>query len=64
MQGKIKHKPQLDMFKIQLKELVSQEHSLIVLSHKIDWSSIDKEFEQYYSKEVEKEIKEAYKIDK
>jgi len=51
MQGKIKHKPQLDMFKVQLKELVSQEHSLIILSHKIDWPSIEKEFEQYYSKE-------------
>ena len=51
MQGKIKHKPQLDMFKVQLKELVSQGHSLIILSHKIDWASIDKEFEQYYSTE-------------
>jgi IS5 family transposase len=51
MQGKIKHKPQLDMFKVQLKSLVSQDHSLIILSHKIDWASIDKEFEQYYSKE-------------
>ncbi len=36
------------MFKIQLKALVSQEHSLIVLGHKTDWISIDKEFEQYY----------------
>jgi IS5 family transposase len=51
MQGKIKHEPQLNMFKIQLKELVLEKHSLIVLSHKIDWSSIDKEFEQYYSRE-------------
>ncbi len=51
MQGKIKHEPQLNMFRIQLKELVLEKHSLIILSHKIDWSSIEKEFEQYYSKE-------------
>jgi IS5 family transposase len=51
MQGKHKHEPQLNMFKIQLKELVSSEHSLIILSHKIDWESIDKELEVYYSKE-------------
>lgn len=51
MQGKIKHEPQLNMFKIQLKDLVLEKHSLIILSHKIDWSSIYKEFEQYYSKE-------------
>jgi transposase, IS5 family len=51
MQGKHKHEPQMDMFKTQLKELVSKEHSLVVLSRRIDWGSIDKEFEQYYSKE-------------
>lgn len=51
MQGKIKHEPQLNMFKIQLKEIVSQKHSLIILSHQIEWDSITKEFEQYYSKE-------------
>lgn len=51
MQGKIKHEPQLNMFRVQLKDLVLEKHSLIVLAHKIDWSSIDKEFEQYYSKE-------------
>ena len=51
MQGKIKHEPQLNMFKIQLKDLVLEKHSLILLSHQIDWASIEKEFEQYYSKE-------------
>jgi IS5 family transposase len=51
MQGKIKHDPQLNMFRIQLKDLVFEKHSLIILAHKIDWISINKEFEQYYSKE-------------
>ena len=51
MQGKIKHVPQLNMFQVQLKDLVLQNHSLIILSHKIAWDSFDKEFEQYYSKE-------------
>jgi transposase, IS5 family len=51
MQGKIKQESQLNMFKIQLKDLVLEKHSLIILSHQIDWTSIEKEFEQYYSKE-------------
>lgn len=51
MQGKITHEPQLNMFRVQLKDLVLEKHSLIVLTHKIDWPAIDKEFEQYYSKE-------------
>lgn len=51
MQGKIKAQPQLDLFKIELKSLVSDKHSLVILSHRIAWGSIDKEFEQYYSKE-------------
>ncbi len=51
MQGKITHEPQLNMFRIQLKDIVSKKHSLIILSHQIDWESIAKEFEQYYSKE-------------
>lgn len=51
MQGKIKYEPQLNLFKVPLKELVSSQHSLVLLSHKIEWESIDKEFEQYYSKE-------------
>jgi hypothetical protein len=51
MQGKIKTEPQLDLFKIELKSLVSDKHSLVILSHRIVWESIDKEFEQYYSKE-------------
>jgi IS5 family transposase len=51
MQGKIKPESQLNFFKVELKGLVSLDHPLIILSHKIDWKSIDKEFEQYYSKE-------------
>jgi IS5 family transposase len=49
MQGKHKHEPQLNMFKIQLKTLILDTHALVVLRHRIDWTSIDKEFEQYYS---------------
>lgn len=51
MQGKHRHEPQLNMFKVPLKTLISDSHSLVILSHKIDWDAIDKEFEQYYSKE-------------
>lgn len=51
MQGKIKYQPQLDLFKIQLKSLVFAQHSLIILTHKIDWNAISLEFEKYYSKD-------------
>jgi len=51
MQGKLKHEPQLDLFKMPLKEMVSLKHSLIILSHKIDWKLIEDEFQQYYSTE-------------
>jgi len=51
MQGKLKHEPQLDLFKMPLKEMVSLKHSLIILSHKIDWKLIEDEFKQYYSTE-------------
>jgi IS5 family transposase len=50
MQGKIKEEPQLNLFQIQLKSLVSAKHSLVILSHKMDWQALDQEFEQYYSK--------------
>lgn len=51
MQGKIKFEPQLDLFKVQLKSLISAQHSLVILTHKIDWDAINQEFEKYYSKE-------------
>ena len=51
MQGKHKHEPQLNMFKFQLKTLILEGHPLVVLNHRIYWEGIEKEFEQYYSKE-------------
>lgn len=52
MQGKIKYEPQLDLFKTPLKGLVSAQHSLVILTHKIDWNAINEEFEKYSSKKV------------
>ena len=51
MQGKHKYEPQLDLFKTPLKSLVSEKHTLVILSHKISCDSIDKEFSKYYSTE-------------
>ena len=51
MQGKNKYEPQLNLFKIQLKGLVSDQHPLIILSHKIDWHTLIEAFSKYYSKE-------------
>ena len=47
MQGKHKYEPQLDLFKTPLKSLVSEKHSLVILSNKISWDCIDKEFSKY-----------------
>ena len=49
MQGKHKYEPQLSMFKVPLKTLILDTHSLVILSYRIDWYSMDNEFEQYYS---------------
>lgn len=49
MQGKIVHNPQSDLFKIALKEIVSEKIELVGLSEKIDWEEVQKFFGPYYS---------------
>lgn len=49
MQGKIVHNPQADLFKIALKDIVSEKIDLVQLTHKITWQEVDIHFGPFYS---------------
>ena len=49
MQGKIKHQPQIDLFKVPLSQIVSSKQPIVGLTHRIKWDEIEKEFGKYYS---------------
>jgi IS5 family transposase len=48
MIGKIDKEPQLNIFKIPLKEFINLNHELCLLSKKIDWDKVEEDFIQYY----------------
>ena len=50
MVGKQDNTPQLSIFDTALERFINLEHELCVLSKKIDWNSIEKDFTVYYSK--------------
>ena len=49
MQGKIRHNPQKDLFKIPLTDIVSEKIDLVKLTHKLKWDDISTHFGPYYS---------------
>ncbi len=49
MVGKQDKAPQLSIFDTPLKRFINLEHELCILSHQIDWDSIEEEFSVYYS---------------
>jgi IS5 family transposase len=49
MQGKIVHNPQSDLFKIALKDIVSEKIDLVQLTHKITWEDVEDHFGPFYS---------------
>jgi IS5 family transposase len=49
MQGKIVHNPQSDLFKIVLKDIVSERIDLVQLTHKIKWDEVAIHFGPFYS---------------
>ena len=49
MQGKIVHSPQSDLFKIALKDIVSEKIDLVQLTHKITWEDVEVHFGPLYS---------------
>ena len=48
MIGKIDKEPQLDIFKVPLKQFIDVNHELCLLSKKINWEKLEKDFSQYY----------------
>jgi len=49
MKGKNIKNPQLNVFCVPLVNVINMEHELVVLSKRIDWESVDKDFSLYYS---------------
>lgn len=49
MLGKTPKTPQLNIFEIPLRSFINIEHELCVLSSKIDWDELEKEFSPLYS---------------
>ena len=49
MVGKQNKTPQLSIFDTPLKSFINLEHELCILSGRIDWDSIEKEFSTYFS---------------
>ena len=49
MIGKSPNQDQNNMFLANLKEIVNPKHELVILSHRIDWSTFEDEFSKLYS---------------
>lgn len=49
MIGKIDKTPQLNLFEVPLKSFINLRHELVILSQKINWDEVEKDFENYYS---------------
>ena len=48
MKGKIPQNPQLNVFRIPLVNVINMKHELVLLSQKIDWDKVEKDFSVYY----------------
>jgi len=48
MIGKSEKNPQLNVFKVPLVSIINMNHELVELSRRIDWKSVEKDFEEYY----------------
>jgi len=48
MVGKLEKNPQLSVFKTPLIQFIDIQHPMCVLANKIDWNSVEKDFESYY----------------
>lgn len=48
MIGKTDKTPQLNIFKIPLNQFINLKHQLCLLSKKIDWDKVEKDFSEYY----------------
>lgn len=48
---KMEHKPQAELFKVELERLVDSKHSLVRLAGQINWQAFDEKFEKYFTSE-------------
>ncbi len=48
MVGKIEKTPQLNIFKVPLLSFIREDHELCLLSKKISWDLVEKDFSEYY----------------
>jgi len=49
MEGKISKNPQLEVFRVPLVNIINMRHELVLLSERIDWDKVGKDFSGYYS---------------
>jgi len=43
------HSPQLELFKIELRQIATKQHPLMKLAEQIDWAGFDERFDAYFS---------------
>ena len=48
MKGKFIKHPQFNVFQIPLVGVINMDYELVLLTQRIDWKSVDKEFSIYY----------------
>lgn len=48
MKEKIPHNPQLNVFRIPLVSMIDMKQELVLLSQKIEWDKVEKDFSVYY----------------
>jgi IS5 family transposase len=48
MIGKIDKTPQLEMFRIPIKQFIKENHELVLLSRKINWDELEDDLEKFY----------------
>ena len=49
MIGKTDKNPQLNVFRTPLVSVINMKHELVELAQRIDWKSVEKDFEPYYA---------------
>ena len=49
MQGKLPYNAQSNLFKIELRDIVSDKIDLVLLTKKIDWNEVESYYSPFYS---------------
>jgi transposase, IS5 family len=51
MIGKTEKNPQLEIFKVPLKQIIREDHELVILAQKIDWVKLEADLSVYYCRD-------------